>query len=88
MLNTHEAQITKTYIGGAVDILTLSITEARAHVKARIAHPDSFGLTALQVRVGNDTHRWTRRDGWVQDCDFPEVEHPGFPCAHYAGSVA
>jgi hypothetical protein len=79
------AQIAKTYNDGSVDILTLSVEDARAHVKARTAAPDHFGLAKVSVKVeGGATYRWANGKGWFKECDMADVEHPGFPCAHPA----
>lgn len=78
------ARIAKTYADGSVDILTLPVDEARAHVAARTQAPDHYGLAAILVAIGRETHRWTLGAGWASSgaCDNAAVEHPGFPCAH------
>lgn len=83
-MSTPTAQIAKTFTDGTVDILTLPVTTARAHVAARTAHADSYGLASISVRIDTTTYAWAPATGWTKPCDNADTEHPGFPCAHPA----
>jgi hypothetical protein len=59
------AQIAKTYDDGSLDILTLPVDTARAHVATRTANAASFGLARITVRIGSTTHAWDATNGWA-----------------------
>jgi hypothetical protein len=75
------AQISKTYDDGSIEILTLPVEAARVHVGERVANAASFGITRVSVKTDGREVFWAGR-GWRRACTNPTVEHPGFSCDH------
>jgi hypothetical protein len=79
---TGTAQIVKTYTDGTFEIVTMPTETARAHVAARTANADHYGIIRIAVNVEGRSLTWDAVKGWTKACDNAATEHPGFPCSH------
>lgn len=59
-----DARICKTFHDSSVDILTLPVDQARAHVGTRTDRASDFGLIKITVTIDEITHTWTPDAGW------------------------